>query len=131
EGPASRDPQATLLLLQARLVFLAFAGERERVDGLLAGPLGRILPERAQEVLRHAARTRPQPESPSLRAIAERAAGDAGRAFAPVRSRRAPATFALVALNFAAFAAMLFLLRDADDGAMVRAGALFRPAVEA
>jgi membrane associated rhomboid family serine protease len=131
QGPASRDPQAAMLLLQARIVFLAFAGERERVDGLLAGPLGRILPERAQALLRQVARSRVAPESPSLRAIAERAAGEAGRAFAPVRARKTPVTFTLVALNFAAFACMVFLLHNGDDAAMVRAGALFRPAVEA
>jgi membrane associated rhomboid family serine protease len=136
EGPASRDPQATLLLLQARLMFLAFAGATERIDDLLdpkGGTLGQILPPRAQEVLRRAARSRTPPESPALRELVDQVAARANAAVKPQPRprRRTPATWALLALNFAAYAVVLFLARDADEGALVRAGALFRPAIEA
>jgi membrane associated rhomboid family serine protease len=135
DGPAGRDPHAAILLAQARITFLAFSGAVEHVEALLAGQAGSALPEHAHQLLTGIARARAhrieiEPLAPEVRALGETIFSRATlpRPVETRAPRRAPATWALIAANTAVFVAVLALLPDADGGALVRAGALFRPA---
>jgi membrane associated rhomboid family serine protease len=130
EEAVAGDPAAAGLLLQARLTFLAYAGAAEPLEALLRGPVGRMLPQRAHTLLLTIARARASaPREPDVAAAIEAAAarlGEAGR----VRPRRAsPVTAALIAVNVTACLACALFVGGDDEAALIRAGALFRPAV--
>jgi membrane associated rhomboid family serine protease len=139
DGPAGRDPAAALLLVQARLTFLAFAGGVEHLEALLSSEAGNDLPERAHEFLLSVARNRAQAVAigraelppPEVRALAEtiftRASLRAQEA--PPQRRRWPATFVLLVLCGAVFAIQHARVATEEFGALTRMGALFRPAV--
>ena len=137
-SPLGRDLAGAGLLAQARMTFLAFTGRRAHVEALLAGALGRRLPERAHALLLEAALRRsegtlsepPVVLSDDVRALTERVFDRAAR---PVQAqpvmRRAPVTLVLVGVNVIAFAAQWAFGAVEDAGTLVHAGALFRPAV--
>ncbi|HZS41939.1 MAG TPA: rhomboid family intramembrane serine protease [Polyangia bacterium] len=129
EGPAARDPLLGGLLLEARLVFLAFTGSRGAVDALLADGPASGLPERAKEFLRQVAKTRAElPVPDEARALADKIFQ---RAIAPQPRprRRAPVTALLVIANVLALACAQQLIAGSDELRLIRAGGLFRPAV--
>jgi rhomboid protease GluP len=131
EDVAGRDPTAAPLLVQARLTFLAFAGRTAHLEALLSTPPGAYLGPRAHEFLLDTARARAEPPlEPEAARIAEtvfqRASLPATR-----KRRRTPATFALIAVNVAVMLVLRAIASPIDDVTLARAGALFRPAVNA
>jgi membrane associated rhomboid family serine protease len=144
EGPAGKDPGAAGLLYQARLTFLAYAGCLPHVEAMLSGAAGSLLPDRAHAFLKDMARMRArnhekQPLPPEVKALAEavfsRATHPSPVPESPPKKRTRPwATLALLAANVLAMGAFVLLVRlsaPGDDTVLVRAGALFRPAVQA
>jgi membrane associated rhomboid family serine protease len=139
-GPAARDPGAVVLLTQARLTLLAFAGRAADVDRLLASEAGLLVSSRARQMLHDTARDRaaqardvPAELTQFLDGVVARAAENARPL---VRERRtAHVTFALIAVNAAVWllSSKLSLKLEAHpSGAdLIRWGALFRPAVHA
>jgi membrane associated rhomboid family serine protease len=134
-GPAARDPSALGLLIQARLTLLAFAGRLVDVERLLAGDTRLFITKRAQEFFTAtAAQHEMLAISPGLSrfldGVAERTA-QAGRPLV-LRKRRAPVTLSLILANVAvALLGGYFFSNDPPATALIRDGALFRPAVEA
>jgi membrane associated rhomboid family serine protease len=131
EDVLERDPGAATVLLHARLTVLASFGAIGEVSRLLAlAPAGR-LPEPTRRFLRetataHATDPRSVEEAATLSAVARRTALADGAK--DVRRPRGPVTLGLVAINLAVFATLL--TSPAEEGLLlVRAGALFRPAV--
>jgi rhomboid protease GluP len=142
DGPAGRDPAAAIVLAQARLTFLAFMGRLGSVEALLATSPGAHLPPRAHDFLVEVARARASVEPPpEARELADTVFRRATLPEPVRRTRRRPrVTFSLIAANVAVFLAVLPFAPQSfrslfgsgeDDGVLLRAGALFRPAVQA
>jgi rhomboid protease GluP len=128
EGPAAHDPSLSGILAQARLTFLAFVGRPAHVEALLGSPPGSLLPARAQAFLLEVARTREGTElDPAVAALADEVFKRASLP-TPIRRRKSPVTYALIIANLIVFAVLAFI-PPGDEGTLVRAGALFRPAV--
>jgi membrane associated rhomboid family serine protease len=128
-GPAGRDPMLLPLLQRARLLLLAYAGADRALATLLDGPPGMLIhPDEREQLLRIArGRALNGPSHPAeveavLQAETRRAA-DSVR----VRPRRpSRVTWMLIGINVVTYLATLFL---GGEAALVRVGALFRPAV--
>lgn len=132
-GSAGRDPGALGLLTQARLTLLAFAGRQADVDRLLAGEAHLLVSERALQFLHdtardHAGMALPEPLGPILAEVATRAAESSRPLVRP--RRRALVTLALIGANVAVALAATHLAVETKGSALIRWGALFRPAVE-
>lgn len=130
-GPARRDPEALAVLYQARLSFLAFAGRPESLEVALQGR--GPLPKAARAFLLELARRRarePVAQPPEVAAFAGAVAARVALKSverAPL-ARAAPVTLVLLIANVLTFVFVAFFL-DSEVG-LIRAGALFRPAVE-
>jgi membrane associated rhomboid family serine protease len=134
KGAAGKDPGALGLLTQARLTLLAFAGRQADVDRLLAGEARALLSAQARDFLHsvardHAAQPAAADLGPALDGVAARAAESARPLVRPRRTARV--TLGLCAAIVAVAAAMLHgnLLAEPQASALVRWGALWRPAV--
>jgi membrane associated rhomboid family serine protease len=130
-GPLGGDPGAGALLFEPRLSFLAYAGAADEVAALLEGAVGAQLPAAARQYFRRLAEAhRGETLSEPTRALVAEVARRALVTPAPrlVARRRGVVTLGLVAANLCVFGALLFG-RGADELLLVRAGALFRPAV--
>jgi membrane associated rhomboid family serine protease len=141
-GAAARDPGALDLLTHARLTFLAFAGRAGDVDRLLATEAGLLIAPRVRELLHVVAHERTAGElrngdsEISTAALARLCDDVAARAAEGVRPwarprRRAHVTVALIMVNVAATIVATHLAFTPPMSELVRAGALFRPAVQA
>lgn len=133
-GVAGRDPAALGLLTQARLTLLAFAGRQGDVDRLLATEARLLVSPRAAATMHDIARDRAgTPLSEPLAATLDRVARAAAEGARPlVRPRRAAyVTVALVVVNVAAAIVSTHLAMQPSAADLIRAGALFRPAVHA
>jgi membrane associated rhomboid family serine protease len=135
-GAAGRDAGALGLLTQARMTLLAFAGRQSDVDKLLAGETGLLLSEEERAFLHDTARDRAAViHDPAFaRALDGVAARTAESARPLVRPRRkAHVTFALLAVNIAVAVLVQHgrMLADPSATAIIRWGALWRPAVNA
>jgi membrane associated rhomboid family serine protease len=136
EGPAG--PALLPIVAQARLTFLAFAGQTAHVEALLASPPGVYLSPGSKEFLLDTARARAgRPLDPEVTRVIEETFRRAGLP-EPARRRRAPATLALLIANTVVFAILVKMSPHAGDAmselkadVLVRAGALFRPAIDA
>ena len=135
-GTAARDPGALPLLAQARLTLLAFAGRQGDVDRLLATEAGLLVSPRARAFLHDVARDRAVLTlPPALAGALDHVAAETAEAARPlVRPRpatRARVTTALIVVNVAAAIASTHLAFHTSTVDLIRAGALFRPAVQA
>jgi membrane associated rhomboid family serine protease len=128
-GPAGRDPMLLPLLQRARLLLLAYAGADRALTTLLEGPPGMLLHPDEREHLLRIARGRAlsgPTHSAEVEAVLQ---AETRRAADSVRMRPRPpsrVTWALIGVNVAAYVATLIL---GGEAALVRVGALFRPAV--
>lgn len=128
--PSPPVAEAPWLLAQVRATYLAYLGMLPHLEAVLAGEAGAVLPERARAFLLDVAHRRAgQPIPERARELADRVFERANRAQrAPEPRRRPRVTLLLIGLNLAAFA-LLAAQPAIDEGDLVRAGALFRPAV--
>jgi membrane associated rhomboid family serine protease len=133
-GAAGRDPGALGLLTQARLTLLAFAGRQADVDRLLAGEARLLLSAQARDFLHEVARDHAAvavaPElATKLDGVATRAAESSRPLVRPRRAARVTLGL-LVAIAIASVPLLpLALFGRPSDVALVRWGALWRPAV--
>jgi membrane associated rhomboid family serine protease len=133
-GPAARDPGALGILTQARMTLLAFAGRQTDIDRLLNGEAGLFLSEEERSFLHDTARDRAavihEPAfARKLDGVAERTAESARPLIRPTNR-----TWVTLALLGAIFVVALFvqhgrLWEEPSPVAIVRWGALWRPAV--
>jgi membrane associated rhomboid family serine protease len=133
EETVGGDASAALLLLQARLTFLAYLGCVQPLESLLAGPTGALVSTRGRALLLGVAHARAGDSArqpPEALALAEATAARVARSVRVRRRRRAPVTLGLIAANL-----VIFLVAGStgigDEAGLIRAGALFRPALVA
>lgn len=135
-GPATRDPGALGLLTQARLTLLAFAGRQRDVDRLLGGEASLLLSERARGFLHETARDHAHVVvddalGRTLDGVAARAAEGARPLVRP--RKRSHVTLALLGAILVVDLLVRHghVLTDPATMALIRWGALWRPAVDA
>lgn len=125
------DPRSTALLTEARLLYLAHVGEETALVKLLDGKLGALFSDEARQQLLGVAVSaiaRGETIDPVVKQVALGVAERVDEPFALATAPRPIVTTLLVAVNLACFAAVSTFL-GLDDLALVRAGALFPPAI--
>jgi membrane associated rhomboid family serine protease len=127
---ASHDTARPGLLYEARLRFLAHAGRVAQLETLRDGEGGARLHPAAWQMLLELARAHAGAElTPDVAALADATFERMNRPLKRMR-RRAPVTLALVAVNALTFLAVVVGFGwHLDDASLIRAGALFRPAL--